>query len=65
MHLLLTDYDVVCVIGMVPVRVKGPVQMGERMYTSDEDGTAVAESQLNLNGKNETRHYFCTHRHGP
>ncbi|EDO31184.1 predicted protein [Nematostella vectensis] len=41
--------DTVCVIGIVRVKVTGPVQNGERVYASlDQPGLAVPETQIPL-----------------
>ena len=40
--------DIVCVIGMVDVKILGPVQNGERVYASlEHPGVAVPESRVN------------------
>ena len=48
--------DTVCVIGMVKVKVTGPVQNGERIYASlDDPGIGVPETQLALRPTTERR----------
>ena len=47
--------DTVCVIGLVKVKVAGPVQNGERVYASLEvPGVGVPETQLSLRRRDES-----------